>query len=278
MNLDRRLLALAACGKLALALTISLGFAGGILAILQAGLLSRVVNRVFLSGASLEAVSNFVVVLFGVIVLRACSVWGSEISASTIALRVKQDVRSALYQRIQALGPAFTTRERTGELTSVMIEGVEALEAYFSQYLPQLALAALVPLTILVFVFRVDWLSALILLLTAPLIPLFMVLIGSLAQALTQRQWTALNRMNAYFLDVIQGLTALKVLGRSREQVQVIGQVNDHFREVTMSVLRVTFLSAFVLELVSTLSTAVVAVEIGLRLLYYPQCRSSLRR
>jgi ATP-binding cassette subfamily C protein CydCD len=121
---------------------------------------------------------------------------------------------------------------------------------------------------VLAFVFPVDWLSGLVLLLTAPLIPLFMLLIGNVAQALTRRQWTALSRMNAYFLDVIQGLTTLKILGRSRDQVGVIAQVNDRFRQTTMGVLRVTFLSALVLELVSTLSTAVVAVEVGLRLLY----------
>ena len=148
------------------------------------------------------------------------------------------------------------------------MEGIDALEAYFSQYLPGLALAALVPLIYLLVVFPLDPLSALVLLLTAPLIPLFMVLIGNVAQALTRRQWQALSRMSAYFLDVLQGLTTLKLLGRSQAQTTVIAEVSDRFRQRTMSVLRVTFLSALVLEMVATLSTAVVAVEVGLRLLY----------
>ena len=133
---------------------------------------------------------------------------------------------------------------------------------------PALALAALVPLTILVVVFPLDLLSGVVFLLTAPLIPLFMVLIGNLAQSLTQRQWQTLSRLSAYFLDVLQGLTTLKMLGRSQAQVEKIARLSDQFRQKTMDVLRVTFLSALVLELVATLSTAVVAVEIGLRLLY----------
>jgi ATP-binding cassette subfamily C protein CydCD len=153
-------------------------------------------------------------------------------------------------------------------LVNVVNEGVETLDAYFSQYLPQLALAVLVPLTILAVILPVDTLSGLVLLFTAPLIPLFMVLIGDLANTLTRRQWSTLSRMSAHFLDVLQGLTTLKIFGRSRAQIRVIAQIGERYRSTTMDVLRVTFLSALVLEWVATLSTAVVAVEIGLRLLY----------
>ena len=145
--------------------------------------------------------------------------------------------------------------------------GVEALESYFSHYLPQLAIAVLVPLTIFVAVFPVDLLTAIIFLLTAPLIPIFMILIGKVAAQLTGRQWRALSLMSAHFLDVLQGLTTLKQLGRSRAQVEQVALVSDRFRRTTLSVLRVTFLSALTLELVATLSVAIVAVEIALRLL-----------
>jgi thiol reductant ABC exporter CydD subunit len=148
------------------------------------------------------------------------------------------------------------------------VEGVEALDAYFSQYLPQLALAALVPLTILLFVFPRDTLTGLVLLLTAPLIPIFMILIGNVAEAMTRRQWTSLSRMSAHFLDVLQGLTTLKLLGRGRDQIQTIAQISDQFRQTTLGVLRVAFLSALVMEMVAAISTAVVAVEVGLRVLY----------
>ena len=268
MNLDRRLLKVATGSRAALAVTIGLGFAGGVLVVLQARYLSEAIARSFLEHRGSQEVKGPLLLLLGIIVLRAGFAWASEISASAIARRVKTTLRGQLLEHLFALGPAYTNGERTGELANTALEGVEDLDAYFSRYLPQLALAALVPVTFLLFIFPVDPLSGAVLLVTAPLIPLFMILIGGAAQALTRRQWGTLSRLSAYFLDVLQGLTALKTLGRSKAQARVIAEASERFRQATMSVLRVTFLSALALELVSTLSTAVVAVEIGLRLLY----------
>lgn len=263
-----RLLALARSRRLALALTILLGWLGGLLVILQAWFLSRVVDGVFLGKQTLTAVFPILEILLVTILLRAASIWGAEFSASAVALRVKADLRARLMKHLAALGPAFTQGEKTGELAASAIEGVEALDAYFSQYLPQAALAAFIPLSILLLVFPLDPLTGVVFLLTAPLIPFFMYLIGKAAEALTQRQWETLSRLSAYLLDVLQGLTTLKLLGQSRNQAGNIQKASDRFRDVTLSVLRVTFLSALALELLSTISTAVVAVEIGLRLLY----------
>ncbi|MBN2548911.1 MAG: thiol reductant ABC exporter subunit CydD [Anaerolineales bacterium] len=272
MNLDRRLLQKAfelAENRWFLLLTIGLGLVSGVLVVLQAGLLSRVIAQVFLGGAlTLQSVAGLLGLLMAVMVGRALLAWGSEISANAIAARVKTALRSQLFERILALGPSYARGERTGELTNLAVEGVQALDAYFSQYLPGLVLAVLIPLTFLIFVFPLDPISGIVLLLTAPLIPVFMILIGSMAQALTHQQWQTLSRLSAFFLDVLQGLGTLKVLGRSREQTGAIAETSEHFRQVTMSVLRVTFLSALTLEMVSTISTAVVAVEVGLRLLY----------
>ncbi|MFU8774102.1 MAG: ABC transporter ATP-binding protein/permease, partial [Anaerolineales bacterium] len=214
-------------------------------------------------------------VLLGVlIILRSSLQWLAETSASHLATRVKSDLRQRLFEHIQKLGPYFdkggknNQHRHTGELVNTAMEGVESLDAYISQYIPQLALATLVPVTILIFVFPLDSLSGLVLLLTAPLIPLFMILIGGLANSLTRRQWKTLSRLSTHFLDVIQGLTTLKIFGRSRAQIEVISKISDRYRQTTLGVLRVAFLSALVLELVATLSTAVVAVQIGLRLLY----------
>ena len=194
--------------------------------------------------------------------------WAGDVTANRVATRVKTDLRERLTAHLLALGPAYTRGERTGELVNTAVEGIEALDAYFSQYLPQLALAVLIPVTFLLVVFPLDPLSGLVLLLTAPLIPVFMILIGSLADSLTRQQWTALSRMSAHFLDVLQGLTTLKLFNRSREQIAVIAEISDRYRDTTLGVLRVAFLSALVLEMVGTLSTAVIAVEIGLRVLY----------
>ena len=268
MNLDPRLLAQLRSTRTFLALTILLGSGVGIAIIAQAGLLSQIIARVFLHHATLADVQNPMLVLLALFGARALLTWGSEASAFEIASRIKMDLRSRLYAHILARGPLFTRGERTGELTHTLIEGIESLEAYFSQYLPQLVLAVLVPLLVLVFVFPLDWLSAMILLITGPLIPLFMILIGNAADALTRKQFRELGWLSAHFLDVLQGLTTLKIFGRSREQIETIARVSEQYRITTIRVLRIAFLSAFALEMIATLSTAIVAVQVGLRLLY----------
>jgi ATP-binding cassette subfamily C protein CydD len=267
MNIDKRLLRQMRASRAALALTVLIGLAGGLALVLQARTLSAVISRVFLGGQTLPGVAPLLLLMLLLVGLRAVLTWAGETAAYHVAGQVKTDLRERLYAHLLALGPAYTRGERSGELVNTALEGVEALDAYFGQYLPQLCLAGLVPLSILILVFPRDFVSGLVLLLTAPLIPVFMLLIGSLASVLTRRQYGALSRMSAHFLDVLQGLTTLKVFGRSRAQIAIIGQISDQFRRTTLDVLRVAFLSALVLEMVATLSTAIIAVEIGLRLL-----------
>ncbi len=251
-----------------LAFTVGLNFGAGLLLILQASLLARVLDRVFLQGASLEAVAPLLAGIAGIITVRALFAWVSEITAFQTAARVKHQIRTSLYRHLLRLGPGSVSGERTGSIVTTAVDHVEALEAFYARYLPQLALAVLLPLAILAFVFPLDLTSGLILLVTAPLLPFFMVLIGAWAERLTARQWRELSRMGGHFLDVLQGLTTLKIFGRSRAYVQVIQEVTDRFRETTLGVLRVAFLSALALELLATISTALVAVGVGLRLLY----------
>ena len=265
---DRRLLTYARRERLDLVLTVTLGALSGVLIVLAARVLAGVVNGVFLGGRALADVWPLLVALAAIAVVRGLLLWAGDVTANRVATRVKTDLRERLAAHLLALGPAYTRGERTGELVNTAVEGIEALDAYFSQYLPQLALAVLIPVTFLLVVFPLDPLSGLVLLLTAPLIPVFMILIGSLADSLTRQQWTALSRMSAHFLDVLQGLTTLKLFNRSREQIAVIAEISDRYRETTLGVLRVAFLSALVLEMVGTLSTALIAVEIGLRVLY----------
>ena len=270
MNLDKRLLEIIGSARIAFYLTIFIGFIAGVCTVLQARALSSIVNLVFLHGGKLDDVVISALVLIVLILVRAALVWSGELSANRVATSVKMDLRERLYKHFQSLGPSKLRAQHkssTGEVTNIITEGVEALDGYYRQYLPQLVLAAIVPLTYLIFVLQVDALSGLILLFTAPLIPIFMILIGSRAASLTKRQWQTLSRMSAYFLDVLQGITTLKLFDRSRAQIKVIGVVSERYRHTTLGILRVTFLSALVLEMVSTLSTAIVAVEIGLRLL-----------
>ncbi len=265
---SKRLLALARSSNLALTITIVLGFLGGLLTILQAWIFAVIINDVFFNDLTREGVLGSLAALIGVVVLKAGTVWGSEVAANLVAQRVKGGLRERLVTHLAALGPAYTQSERTGELALSAIEGVENLEAYFSQYLPQLVLAASIPLSVLLLVFPIDPLSGLVFLLTAPLVPFFMILIGRSGEALTSRQFETLRRLSAHFYDVLQGLTTLKALNQSRSQAGVIGEVSERYRDVTMQVLRVTFLSALALEFLTTIATAIIAVEIGFRLLY----------
>ncbi len=268
MNLDKRLLKEARAVRLPLALTIGTHWLGGILLVVYAYYLSQVVTQVFLQGHHLSQEIRPLATMLGLAALRAVLIWAGRLAAQRVAGRIKSRLRQQLSRHLLALGPAFAWGERSGELTNTITAGVDALDAYFAHYLPQLVTAVLVPLTVFAFVVRLDLLSGLVLLLTAPLIPLFLVLIGSKAGEKTRRQWTVLSRMSAHFLDVLQGLTTLKILDRSRQQVKGIAAASEAFRRATMNVLKVAFLSALSLEMLATVSTAVVAVEIGLRLLY----------
>jgi thiol reductant ABC exporter CydD subunit len=281
-------------------MTVLFSLLGAVMIILQAKLISNAISRVFLTGQILEDIKPVLGNLLLVLVIRAVTVMGSEVSANVVAARIKSNLRLLLFQGLIAsgseqiiknqkpdinsqkskkAGTAFETHKisqsqveensaETGELVSIILQGVDALDAYYSQYIPQLLLAALIPILILGFIFPLEWLSGLIMLITLPLIPFFMVLIGKSAEKLTRKQWKTLNRMSAYFLDSLQGLATLKMLNQNTARSDRIARVSDQYRQVTMKVLRITFLSAFVLELVGTISTALVAVQIGLRLLY----------
>jgi ATP-binding cassette subfamily C protein CydCD len=266
--MHRRLLSLTRDSRSALLLTVLSGFLAGLLTIAQAYLLSSTVNGVFLERQTLAQVSHLLRLTLLVIAGRAFLTWVNEVSANAVAVRIKTDLRERLFHHILNLGPAYTRGQRTGELTTAAVEGIEALDAYYSQYLPQLVITALVPISILIVVFPIDLLSGIVMLITAPLIPFFMIMIGKGAEIVTKRQYQTLSRLSAHFLDSLQGLTTLKLFGQSKAHARNIETVSNQFRDTTLGVLRITFLSALALELLATLSTAVIAVEIGFRLLY----------
>ena len=192
--------------------------------------------------------------------------WGSEQSAFRAAAQVKLTLRDRVFRHIQAAGPAWLSGQRSGALAEDLTRGIEGLQDYYARYLPAMTLTALIPLAILLVVLPMDWLSGLVMLVTAPLIPVFMILIGQGVERVNQQQWKTLARMGAHFLDVIQGLTTLKLFNASRREAEVIARVSDDYRRSTMQVLRVAFLSSAVLEFFSTLGIAIVAVFIGFRL------------
>ncbi len=268
MNLNRHLLQWARLAVGRLLITCLAGAGGGLLMIAQAWLLSSVIAGVFLQGYGLAESAPILGGLLGIFVARAGLGWLQEAAGAAAAAKIKNELREKLVGQLYRLGPAYLQGEQSGELTATVVQGVELLDAYYSQFLPQVVLALLIPVSILCVVFPIDLLSGLVFLCTGPLIPFFMVLIGKSAEVVTRRQFTALGRMSAFFLDTLQGLATLKQFNQSQARVAQIAEVSELYRARTLEVLRLTFLSALALELAATLSTAVVAVEIGLRLLY----------
>lgn len=254
--------------RAALWTTIGLGLLAGLAVIAQAILLARVVDRAAFHGADLRAVAPMLEALAALFLLRAGVSWTAEIAGFRAAAVVKSSLRHRLVAHLLALGPVHAANARSGDLAATVLEGVEALDPYISRYIPQLAVVALVPLAILAAVLPIDWISGVVLLVSGPLIPLFMVLVGSQAEAINQRQWRQLLLMGAHFLDAVQGLTTLKLFGRARDEVALVGRIAGDYRRTTMASLRIAFLTSAVLEFFASLSIALVAVLFGTRLLH----------
>jgi ATP-binding cassette, subfamily C, bacterial CydD len=245
-----------------------LGLAGTALILAQAGLLARALATAARSGAIAPSLAAALLALVLVAAARAAVSYGGEVAALRAAAAVTSQLRRALAERAVRLGPAWLRDKPPGEISTLATRGLDGLDSYFARYVPQLVLAVMVPVAVLARVAAADWISAVLIAVTLPLIPVFAVLVGWHTKARTRRQWRLLATLGGHFLDVVEGLPTLKAFGRARAQEQEIGRVTREYRDVTMSALRVAFLSALVLELAAAIATALVAVEVGLRLLY----------
>jgi ATP-binding cassette subfamily C protein CydD len=263
---DPRLLRHARAARRYLIATVCFGVATTALVLAQASLLAHALAGAA-RGSGLSALRGTLAALAAVLIARALAAWGSEATALRAAAVVKSQLRRRLLARTLRLGPAWLTGQQTGEVTALATKGLDALDPYFARYLPQVVLGALVPLAVLARVTGADWISGLVIAGTLPLIPLFAVLVGLHTKARAQRQWRLLGALGGHFLDVVEGLPTLKVFGRAKAQADIIKRVTDEHRAATMAALRMTFLSALVLELAAAVATALVAVEVGLRLL-----------
>ena len=192
----------------------------------------------------------------------------SEVTALRGATAIKERLRSRFARHVLDLGPGWLGRERPGELATLGTSGLDALDPYFARYLPQVVLAVAVPIAVLATVTAADWLSGLIIAVTLPLIPVFAALVGMHTKDSAARSWQLVARLSGHFLDVVQGLPTLKLFGRAADQERVIGETTMRYRASVLATLKIAFLSSLVLELSASLATALVAVEVGLRLLY----------
>ena len=266
--IDPRLLRYARATRIFLMAVVGLGAVGALLVIAQAMLIAEVVVGAFQHGKSVSELGTPLLLLVAVAAGRALVSWFTELAAHRASASVKSELRRRLLERSVELGPGWLSGQRTGSLVALATRGVDALDDYFSRYLPQLGLAVVVPVAVLARIVTEDWVSAAIIVGTLPLIPLFMVMIGWATQSRMDRQWQLLSRLSGHFLDVVAGLPTLKVFGRAKAQAESIRRITGEYRQATMRTLRIAFVSSFALELLATLSVALVAVTIGMRLVH----------
>jgi len=264
--LDPRLLAYARAARAFLAAGAVIGLAQTVCIVAFAWFLSQVIVRA-IAGDGLPALMPMILALAGVVVARAALLWLAEVTSTRGAARVKSQLRARVLRAVVDLGPGWTAGRNATSVATVTGPGLDALDTYFSRYLPQLILTAIATPVVVLVIFLQDWPSALGVVLTLPIIPVFMILIGWATQTVQKTQWQLLTRLSTGFLDIVGGLSTLTLFGRAARQAGRIRDVTEQYRVQTMKVLRVSFLSGFVLELVSSLAVAVVAVSVGLRLI-----------
>jgi ATP-binding cassette subfamily C protein CydD len=253
--------------SLALLFTLISGLSAAVFAVLQAYFIARLINAAFLGETLPDGIWGMIWPIGLAIGLRALFQYMTDVLSAEVGLRTKEELRARLLNKVLSDGSMMRAGDRSGETISTLTDGLETLDPFFSQYIPQLLLAAVVPVVILASISFRDWLSFAVLLITAPLLPVFMSLVGSLSQKSTIAQWQKLHKLGSFFFETIQGIHLLLSFNISAARGKEIQEKDDTYRQLTLQVLRMTFLSAFVLELISTIGTALIAVEIGLRLL-----------
>ncbi|WP_298773584.1 cysteine/glutathione ABC transporter permease/ATP-binding protein CydD [uncultured Shewanella sp.] len=251
-----------ACGHY-LSLSMLLGALTGGALIIQAWLLAKCLHGLIILNMPTSAFTAEFVGFIAIIVLRALLAYARERVSFMAGLRLRQHIRDAVLNKLSTLGPVFIKGKPAGSWATLVLEQVEDLHDFYAKYLPQMMLAGFIPLMILVIVFPMNWAAGLVLALTAPLIPLFMILVGMGAADANRKNFTALSRLSGHFMDRLKGLSTIKLFYRGEEEAKAIEKASNEFRERTMSVLRMAFLSSAVLEFFAAVSIAVLAVYFG---------------
>ena len=264
--LHRRLLRSGGAARWHMAAAVVLGGGTAAAVIAQALLLARIIAGVFIDGEGPGEVRTALIALALVSVARGVLAWGFDMAGHIGAVRVMSAMRVGLVAHLLRARPAAAEGVGSGGLATAAVQGVNALEAYFGRYVPQMALSVLVPVAVLVVVLPLDLTSAVIMAVTLPLIPVFMILVGKAAEASARSRFDALAALGGRFADVVGGLTTLRAHGRAEAAAESLGRAGDEYRRETMATLRLAFLSALVLELAATLAVALVAVTVGVRL------------
>ena len=250
-------------GRRWIGLSIGLGMGQGILMVMQAWLLATLLHGFIIEGTTPEQSIPLFITLLLVTLTKAALAYGREVASFKAGSAVRQAIRELVLTRLARLGPAYIQRRAAGSWASLLLEQIEDMQEFFSRYLPQMAIAVFIPLVILVAVFPVNWAAGIILLGTAPLIPLFMILVGVGAADANRRNFQSLARLSGHFLDRLKGLRTLQLFMRTQAEGEAIRDASEDFRERTMEVLRLAFLSTAVLEFFAAIAVALVAVYFG---------------
>ncbi|MCQ4053944.1 cysteine/glutathione ABC transporter permease/ATP-binding protein CydD [Aeromonas sp. SG16] len=250
-------------GRRWITISIAFGLGQGILMVAQAWLLATLLHGFIIEGKQPEQSIPLFITLLLVTLGKAALAYGREVASFKAGSAVRQTIRQLVLTRLSRLGPAYIQRRPAGSWASLLLEQIENMQDFFSRYLPQMAIAVFIPMVILVAVFPVNWAAGLILLGTAPLIPIFMILVGVGAADANRRNFQALARLSGHFLDRLKGLRTLQLFMRTQAEGDAIRDASEDFRERTMEVLRLAFLSTAVLEFFAAISVALVAVYFG---------------
>ncbi len=264
--LDPRLLRTARAARWFIAGVVALAILGMSLTLVFAWQLSNIISGVFLHGTTVAQAMPAFLILACAGAMRAGLVWAQEWLSSAAAATAKSQLRNQLLAAISKLGPHWVAQRSTAELNLLATKQLDALDAYFAKFLPQLIYTVLVTPVYTIVILLVDPLSGVALIATLPLIPLFMVFIGMATRSVQEKQLNAMVGLSTHFVEVLRGLTTLKVFGRAEHQIKTIEQSSEQYRQRTMKVLRLSFMSGFALEVAASLSVALIAVSIGLRL------------
>jgi thiol reductant ABC exporter CydD subunit len=263
---DPRLFQHARAARTFIVVSVMLGIAGALLVVVQATLVADLLSRTLTGGAGLRVLRGELTILGLTLTIRAVVTWATDVTAYRCAASVRSTLRRKLLGRSVDFGPRWLAEGRTGELAVLATKGLDAVDGYFARYLPQLILSCVIPIIVGVRVFAGDVTSGIIVLCTLPLIPIFMILIGIGTRNSMDRQWRAMSRLANHFLDIVWGLPTLRLFGRATAQLGTLRAVSEDLRRKTMRTLRTAFLSSLVLELLASLSVAIVAVSVGFRL------------
>ena len=231
----------------------------------QAWFFGTLINNFIFLENTLADEMNTILYLTIAIIVRLLAHYIQEAVANRLGTAVKASFREHALEHMFKLGVQH--KERHGDVIHLLTDGLEQVDAYVARYIPQILYAIMIPLIMGIAIVDALPIIGIILIVTVPLIPFFMILIGKQADRLNKEQWERMSFLSGHFLDVLQGITTLKLFGRAKDQIKVIGRLSEEFKDSTLKVLRVAFLSALVLELVSTISTALIAVYLGLTLL-----------